>query len=261
MCASKITQASAPRSSSRDPVDDRVAADLLLAVAGDAHVHRQRALGGEQRRRLQQQVELPLVVGDPARVEPLVADRRLERRALPQRRAARAAGRRSARRRARSARRRRPARRASRRSRAAARCALDELALAARGANEVAHPLGRAHDVLLVRGSALTLGMRSNSESSSSQAGRSARAESDASDLADRPQSISGIAQPRPTWRPRLTCDDASAVREGPRGNRLFPPWSERERAARRRRGASGSRPARAASSGSGSRSAGCARG
>ena len=67
-----------------DPVDDRVAADLLLAVARDADVDRQRALGGEQRRRLQQQVELALVVGDAACVEPLVPDRRLERRALPQ---------------------------------------------------------------------------------------------------------------------------------------------------------------------------------
>ena len=68
----------------RDPVDDRVAADLLLAVARDPHVDGERALGGERRRRLQLEVELPLVVGDPARVEPLVADRRLERRALPE---------------------------------------------------------------------------------------------------------------------------------------------------------------------------------
>ena len=67
-----------------DPVDDRMAADLLLAVARDADVHRQRALGGEQRGRLQQKVELALVVGDASGVEPLAPDRRLERRALPQ---------------------------------------------------------------------------------------------------------------------------------------------------------------------------------
>ena len=68
----------------RDPVDDRVAADLLLAVARDPHVDGQRALGGERRGRLQQEVELPLVVSDPACVEPLVADRRLEGRTLPE---------------------------------------------------------------------------------------------------------------------------------------------------------------------------------
>ena len=64
-------------------VDDRVAAALLFAVAREAHVHRQRALGGEQRRCLQEQVQLALVVGDPARVEPSVAHRRLERRRVP----------------------------------------------------------------------------------------------------------------------------------------------------------------------------------
>ena len=67
-----------------EEVDDRVAAGLLLAVAGEAEVDRERALGGELLRRLQQQVELALVVGDAAPVEPLVADRRLERLALPE---------------------------------------------------------------------------------------------------------------------------------------------------------------------------------
>jgi hypothetical protein len=68
----------------RDPVDDRVAADLLLAVAGDPDVHRKRTLRAEQRGGLQQRIELALVVGDAARVEPLAADRGLERRALPE---------------------------------------------------------------------------------------------------------------------------------------------------------------------------------
>ena len=64
-------------------VDDRMAAALLLAVTGEPHVHGQRALGCEERRGLEQEVELALVVGDAARIEPAVPDRRLERRALP----------------------------------------------------------------------------------------------------------------------------------------------------------------------------------
>ena len=43
-----------------EEIDDRVPADLLLAVAADADVDRQRALRGEQAGRLEQQVELPL---------------------------------------------------------------------------------------------------------------------------------------------------------------------------------------------------------
>ena len=64
-------------------VDDRVASGLLLAVAGEPDVHGQRALRRQQRRRLQQEVELALVVGDASGVEPAVAHGRLERRRLP----------------------------------------------------------------------------------------------------------------------------------------------------------------------------------
>ena len=56
----------------RDPVDDRVAADLLLAVAREAEVDRQRVRLDEPLRRLEQDAELALVVGDAARVRPLV---------------------------------------------------------------------------------------------------------------------------------------------------------------------------------------------
>ena len=67
-----------------EELDDRLAADLLLAVRDDANVDRQRAVGREQARRVQQHPELALVVGDAAGVDPLVADRRLERVGLPQ---------------------------------------------------------------------------------------------------------------------------------------------------------------------------------
>src|SRR5512132_2273109 len=67
-----------------EELHDRVAADLLLAVADDAQVHRQLALRREQHRTLQQRPELSLVVGHAARVEPLVADGRLERLAVPE---------------------------------------------------------------------------------------------------------------------------------------------------------------------------------
>src|SRR5436305_2034176 len=59
-------------------------AALLRAVARDAEVNGQRTLCGEQRRAFEQRPELTLVVRDPARVDPLVADRRLERLAVPQ---------------------------------------------------------------------------------------------------------------------------------------------------------------------------------
>ena len=69
----------------RDPVGDRVAADLLLAVAGDAEVDRQRARLDEPLRRLEQdEPELALVVGDAAPVRPLAADVELERVGLPE---------------------------------------------------------------------------------------------------------------------------------------------------------------------------------
>ena len=68
----------------RQELDDRLAADLLLAVRDDADVDRKRALGREQAGGVQEHPELPLVVGHPARVQPLVADRRLERIRLPE---------------------------------------------------------------------------------------------------------------------------------------------------------------------------------
>ncbi len=67
-----------------DPVDDRVAADLLLAVERKAHVDRKRALGGELPNCLDEEEQVPLVVGDPARVETAVAPSELEGRRLPQ---------------------------------------------------------------------------------------------------------------------------------------------------------------------------------
>ena len=67
-----------------DPVDDRAAADLLLAVEREADVDRQRALVGELPRRLDEHEHVPLVVGDPAGVELAVAPGQLERRRLPE---------------------------------------------------------------------------------------------------------------------------------------------------------------------------------
>ena len=54
----------------RDPVGDRVAADLLLAVERDAEVDRQRARLDEPLRGLEHEPELALVVGDAARRTP-----------------------------------------------------------------------------------------------------------------------------------------------------------------------------------------------
>src|SRR5262249_62231053 len=68
----------------REKFDDRVAAGLLLAVAGDPHVYREGALGGEVHGSLEQEVQLPLVIRNPPGAEPLPAHGRLERRALPQ---------------------------------------------------------------------------------------------------------------------------------------------------------------------------------
>ena len=82
---SKMMHASAPRSSLLEELDDRLPADLLLAVAGDPQMLTGSApVRGEQRRALQQRPELALVVRDAARVEPLVANRRLERLAVPE---------------------------------------------------------------------------------------------------------------------------------------------------------------------------------
>jgi hypothetical protein len=67
-----------------EEVDNRVPADLLLAVTRDADVHRQLAPLCEQLRRLQEGVQLPFVVGDPPCVVPAVALRQLEGPRLPQ---------------------------------------------------------------------------------------------------------------------------------------------------------------------------------
>ena len=114
-----------------EKVDDRVAADLLLAVEGDPDVDREGALLGEQARGLQERGR-----SCPCR-RPRRA-RRASRREAPARRdptprgrAARAAGRRSARRGGRSGRRRRRSRRRSHRRRAGA-LRGDELGLARR---------------------------------------------------------------------------------------------------------------------------------
>ncbi len=67
-----------------DPFDDRVAADLLLAVEREADVDRQLAGRRELPDGLDEQEHVPLVVGDPARVQTAVAMRELERRRLPE---------------------------------------------------------------------------------------------------------------------------------------------------------------------------------
>ena len=68
----------------REELDDRLPADLLLAVACDAQMNGQRTVRGKQRRALQKSPELALVVGHAAGVQPLVANRRLERIAVPE---------------------------------------------------------------------------------------------------------------------------------------------------------------------------------
>ena len=67
-----------------DPLDDRVAADLLFAVEREADVDRQLAGGCELTHGLDEQEHVPLVIRDPARVETAVALRELERRRLPE---------------------------------------------------------------------------------------------------------------------------------------------------------------------------------
>ena len=68
----------------RHPLHDRLAADLLLGVEGEAHVDRELARSSELARRLDEHEELRLVVRDPARVEPAVALDELERRRVPE---------------------------------------------------------------------------------------------------------------------------------------------------------------------------------
>jgi len=65
-------------------IADRGAADLLLAVEGEAYVHREGPLLGELPHRLDEEERVPLVVGDAARVEAPVALRELERGRLPE---------------------------------------------------------------------------------------------------------------------------------------------------------------------------------
>ena len=67
-----------------EPVHDRVAPHLLLAVARDAQVDRELARGREQLRRLEEHVQLALVVDDAAAEEPTVALDELERLGLPE---------------------------------------------------------------------------------------------------------------------------------------------------------------------------------
>ena len=68
-----------------DEVVEVDAADLLFAFEDDLHVHRQAAVLLEMRLdRLEVHEHLALVVGRAARVDLAVADRRLERRRLPQ---------------------------------------------------------------------------------------------------------------------------------------------------------------------------------
>ena len=68
----------------REKPRDRVAARLLLAVAHHPEGHGQRALACQRRDRLELHPELPLVIGDAPRVEPLAAHLGRERIALPE---------------------------------------------------------------------------------------------------------------------------------------------------------------------------------
>ena len=68
----------------RQELDDRLAAHLLLTVRDDPDVDRKGAFGRELPGGVQEHPELPLVVGHAARVQPFVADRRLEGIRLPE---------------------------------------------------------------------------------------------------------------------------------------------------------------------------------
>ena len=134
-----------------EELDDRVAAGLLFAVAAEAHVDRQLAGLRELARGGEQHVQLALVVDGAAAVEVAVADLGLERRRVPQLErvgrlhvevAVAEDGRRAV----------GVRRRADLADRERLPVPVDDLALAARGADEVAHPLARANDVGLVRG-------------------------------------------------------------------------------------------------------------
>ena len=81
---SRTSATSAPRSSSLDPIDDRVPADLLLAVAREAHVDGQLARGGEQLGRLEEHEQVRLVVGDARARRASRRARRARTAALPE---------------------------------------------------------------------------------------------------------------------------------------------------------------------------------
>ena len=134
-----------------EEVDDRVAAGLLLPVAREPNVDGQRAFRGEQRSGLQLQIELALVVGHAPGIDPPVANGRLERRALPE-----------VERRLRlhvevpvGDDRRRPIgvlRRPNLSDHERVFLGLHDFRLATCRADEVAHPLGSAHDLARPRG-------------------------------------------------------------------------------------------------------------
>ena len=133
-----------------DEVDNRIAANLLLSVACDAEIHRQRLLGSQELGRLQQREELALVVCDAACVVPAVALRELERRRVPElerrRRLHVEVSVDHHRRRVGAVRVRRDVA-----DDEIALAAADELGLAADALHVVAHPLGRKTQVVLVR--------------------------------------------------------------------------------------------------------------
>jgi hypothetical protein len=75
---------SGPASVPLDQLDDRPAARLLLAVACEPHVDRQRTRPCELPRRGEQHVQLPLVIHNPAGVEVFASDLGLKRLRLPE---------------------------------------------------------------------------------------------------------------------------------------------------------------------------------
>ena len=175
MPLSKMTAACAATVVGGEKVEDRVSAGLLLAVADEAHVDGQLARGGQLARRGEQQVQLPLVVGDAAARTGTHRGSPARTAATPTARADRAAGRRSARSRARSGRGRR--RCEARSSPTASGCPCQSISSAARrrphaGTSHTHSPAWRTSPACA--GSALTEGMRSSSASSSNQSDMSA---------------------------------------------------------------------------------------
>src|SRR5205814_10137427 len=196
-------------------VDDRVAADLLLAVAGEAQVDRERVRLDELLRRLEQDEDLALVVGDAARVRPAVPHRQLERLALPE---------------------------VERRGRLHVEVAVAE---------DRGRPLGVAGRRDLAQRELLL-----------AERGQLGGAPDPADELADPlPGALHVLAVRRVGTHARNRDELTELVAPGlVHGARLYASRA-RPGGVRRRRGASASRRAPAASSGSGSRSGGCARG